>query len=193
MADINDTADNQAREISDEPVTSTGTLGETYGEAKQAMTQGRAVGITDTPVEDTDESPIISDLPQEITESYGTGVPLEPGLEIGGRTMNERMEQYTATGPELTGGDIDARWDQAHMVGDEAVGGTVATPDQSIVEELGAAVGLDYDDRVFLRTNDILQERDSRRWELDPTSSEDYSERREEEAMIPQSEDEFQV
>jgi hypothetical protein len=92
--------------------------------------------------------------------------------------MQERMEQYTATGPELTGGDIDARWDQAHIVGDEAVGGTVATPDQSIVQELGVAVGIDYDDRAFLRTNDILEERDDSRWELDPMSSEDYQERR---------------
>jgi hypothetical protein len=133
--------------------------------------------VSDIPVEDTEDEPIISDLPQDITESYGTGVALEPGLENGGRTMRDRMEAYTYTGPELTGGDIDARWDQAAMVGDEAVGGTVATPDQSIVEELGAAVGLDYDDRVSLQTNDILEERDSDRWELDPMSSEDYQER----------------
>lgn len=134
--------------------------------------------VSDTPVEDDNQEPIISDLPQEITESYGTGVALEPGLESGGRTMHDRMEAYTSASPELTGGDIDARWDQAAAVGDEAVGGTVATPDQSIVQELGAAVGLDYDDRTFLRTNDILEERDSDRWELDPTSSEDYQERR---------------
>jgi hypothetical protein len=146
--------------------------------ANKAKTTDRAIRVSDIPVEENDE-PIISDLPQEITESYGTGVALEPGLEIGGRTMHDRMEEYTATSPELTGGDVDARWDQAAMVGDEAVGGTVATPDQNIVEELGAAVGIEYDDRVFLRTNDILEERDDRRWDLDPMSSEDYQERRE--------------
>jgi hypothetical protein len=132
--------------------------------------------LSDIPVEETGEE-IISDLPQAITESYGTGVALEPGLEIGGRTMHDRMEQYTSASPELTGGDIDARWDQAEAVGDEAVGGTAPTPDQSIVEELGAAVGLDYDDGVSLQTNEILEERDSGRWELDPMSSEDYQER----------------
>lgn len=181
MADMNDTASNQA------PVTSglPGEMSNNYNaEARQAMTQGKAVGISDTPVEDTDEPEIISDLPQEITESYGTGVQQEPGLNSGGRSMRARMDEYTSTSPELTGGDVDARWDQADMVGDEAVGGTVATPDQNVVEELGAAVGLDYDDRVFLRTNDILEERDDRRWELDPTSSEDYSERREDENRI---------
>jgi hypothetical protein len=132
--------------------------------------------LSDIPIEDTGE-PIISDLSQAITESYGTGVALEPGLEIGGRTMHDRMEQYTSASPELTGGDIDARWDQAEAVGDEAVGGTVPTPDQSIVEELGVAVGLNYDDGVSLQTNEILESRDSGRWELDPMSSEDYQER----------------
>ena len=163
MTDLTSQADNEAntseeRNLSDIPIEDTDL-------------------VSDIPVEDTDDEPIISDLPQEITESYGTGVALEPGLEIGGRTMHDRMEQYTSTGPELTGGDIDARWDQAHLVGDEAVGGTVATPDQSIVEELGAAVGLNYDDGVSLQTHDILEERDSGRWELDPMSSEDYQER----------------
>jgi Family of unknown function (DUF6335) len=134
--------------------------------------------VSDIPVEeDINDEEIISDLPPEITESFGTGVAVEPGLEIGGRTMRDRMEEYTSTSSELTGGDIDARWDQAEAVGDEAVGGTVATPDQSIVQELGAAVGLDYDDGTSLQTIDIMDERDAGRWELDPMSSEDYDER----------------
>jgi hypothetical protein len=180
MADTTNRANNEAM-TSDSP----GTLGATYGEAeaKDAATEGRDVVPTDIPVDDTDEPPIISDLPQEITESYGTGVEQEPGLNIGGRTMRDRMEEYTSASPELTGGDIDARWDQAEMVGDEAVGGTVATPDQDIVDDLGKAVGLEYDDRSFLRTNDILGERDDARWELDPSSSEDYQDRREVEGM----------
>jgi len=35
-------------------------------------------------------------------------------------------------------------------------------------------VGLEMDDNAFLRTNEILEERDDRRWDLDPESSEDY-------------------
>ena len=132
---------------------------------------------SDIPVTDTDE-PIISDLPEEITESYGTGVHQQPGLNIGGRTMQEDMAQYNSVSPELSGGDIDAAWSQAEVAGEEAVGGTVATPDQDIVDELGAAVGLEMDDKAFLRTNEILEDRDSSRWELDPMSSEDYSDRR---------------
>ncbi len=119
-----------------------------------------------------------SDLPQEITESYGTGVQEQPGLNIGGRTMRDRMSEYTDLSPELSGGDVDAAWDQADVDGEEAVGGTVATPDQDVVDELGAAVGLEMADQEYVHTNEVLETRDSRRWELDPTSSEDYQERR---------------
>lgn len=120
------------------------------------------------------------DLPQEITESYGTGVKEVPGYNIGGKEMDEELAEYaTYTSPELTGGDVDASWQQAAMDGDEAVGGTVSTPDQDIVDEIGAAVGVEMDDAAFLRTSEILEQRDDRRWELDPTSSEDYSDRRE--------------
>ncbi len=127
---------------------------------------------------ETADEEIITDLPQNITESYGTGVKTEPGLNVGGRTMQDRMSQYTDTSPELTGGDIDADWQEAAAVGDEAVGGTVATPDQNIVDELGSAVGLEMNEGSSLRTNDILEERDDRRWELEPSSAEDYQERR---------------
>ncbi|NJL63789.1 MAG: hypothetical protein HC903_20550 [Methylacidiphilales bacterium] len=118
------------------------------------------------------------DLPQEITESYGTGVKDLPGYNIGGRTMRNEMRQYTETSPELTGGDVDAYWQDADAVGDEAVGGTAPTPDQNVTEEIEAAVGLEMDDRAFLRTQDILEQRDDQRWDLDPMSSEDYQERR---------------
>ncbi|MBD2414774.1 hypothetical protein FACHB389_24950 [Nostoc calcicola FACHB-389] len=119
------------------------------------------------------------DLPQEITESYGTGVKDLPGYNIGGRSLQDERHQYTETSPELTGGDVDAYWQDADAVGDEAVGGTAATPDQNVTEDIEAAVGLEMDDFTFLRTNDILEERDGDRWELDPMSAEDYQQRRE--------------
>jgi hypothetical protein len=144
--------------------------------ANEAKTTDEPI-ISDIPVEDTDE-PIISDLPQEITESYGTGVHPQPGLNIGGRTMREEMREYNAVSPELSGGDVDAAWSQAEGAAEETVGGTAPTPDQDIVDEIGAAVGIEMDDKSFLRTNDMLEERDSRRWELEPMSSEDYQERR---------------
>jgi hypothetical protein len=116
----------------------------------------------------------VNDLPQEITESYGTGVSQQPGMNIGRREIKEQLSEHNATSPELTGGDVDAYWQGANSVGDEAVGGTVATPDKNVTEELGKAVGLEMDDKQPLQTNDILDRRDDRRWELDPQSSEDY-------------------
>ena len=95
-----------------------------------------------------------------------------------GRTLEESAERM-ASSSGATGGDIYSNQYQAEVDGDEAVGGTAPTPDQNVTENLEAAVGLEMDDRSFLRTNDILEQRDDRRWELDPTSSEDYEERRE--------------
>lgn len=89
-----------------------------------------------------------------------------------------RLEDEVGGSPQLTGGDIDAAWEQAATVGDEAIGGTAPTPDQDVVDEIGAAVGLEMDDNAFLRTTEILEERDDRRWDLDPESSEDYQQRR---------------
>ena len=61
--------------------------------------------------------------------------------------------------------------------GEETVGGTVPTPDQDIVEDLGRAVGITYEDDEPLHTTEKLEERDRHRWELDPASSENYDKR----------------
>lgn len=118
------------------------------------------------------------DLDQAVTESYGTGVKELPGYNIGGRTLRQRRREYKHTSPEITGGDVDAKWQLEDTVGDEAVGGTAPTPDQNVTDEIGKAVGLPMEDRAFLHTQDILEQRDRSRWELDPMSSDDYSERR---------------
>jgi uncharacterized protein DUF6335 len=78
---------------------------------------------------------------------------------------------YATGGVRLTGGDIDAEWRGADAVGDEAVGGTVATPDQSVVDDIGDALGLSQRADAELRTSsEILDERDRHRWELDSLS-----------------------
>jgi hypothetical protein len=118
------------------------------------------------------------DLPQEITESYGTGVHTETGYNIGDHKLRTEIKRSSDANPELTAGDVDAAWETAADVGDEAVGGTAPTPDQDIVDELGAAVGMEMDDKAFLRTTEILEQRDDNRWELDPKSSQDYEGRR---------------
>lgn len=95
-----------------------------------------------------------------------------------GKMLENDAENMEISGA-VSGGDIDVDQYQAEVVGEEAVGGTTPTPDQNVTEYIEKAVGLEMDDRSFLRTNDILEQRDDQRYELDPTSSEDYQNRRE--------------
>jgi hypothetical protein len=95
----------------------------------------------------------------------------------GRQELRERYDKHTETSPALTGGDVDADWESAYSVGDEAPGGDNPTPDQSVVDEIGAAVGVEYDDNEELEGADRIQERDRHRWEYDPASSDDFDER----------------
>jgi hypothetical protein len=95
-------------------------------------------------------------------------------LANAGERFRRELREHHSTTPALSGGDVDAAWDRAD-VGEETVGGSTPTPDQDIVQELGEAVGLTYDDNEPLHTDDKIRERDRRRWELDPASSEDYN------------------
>jgi hypothetical protein len=76
----------------------------------------------------------------------------------------------------LSGGDVDAARSGTDA-GEEAVGGSTPTPDQDVVDELGRAVGITYDDNEPLRFGDKMADRDAQRWELNPASSEGYQER----------------
>lgn len=94
----------------------------------------------------------------------------------GGEQLQRELREHHSRTPVLSGGDIDADWARAD-IGDETVGGSAPTPDQAVVEEIGEALGLTYQDNEPLHTTDKVEERDRRRWELDPASSEDYSDR----------------
>ncbi|MGH2521866.1 MAG: DUF6335 family protein [Anaerolineales bacterium] len=86
------------------------------------------------------------------------------------RRLLSKLRAHHSKRPNLSGGDLDAAWDFADA-GDETVGGTVATPDQDIVEELGEAAGLTYHDDEPLNIEDKLVKRDRKRWELNPASA----------------------
>jgi hypothetical protein len=82
------------------------------------------------------------------------------------REVAEEIRQYTASSPVLTGGDVDADWRRAGSIGEEAVGGSVATPDQSVVDELGEALGVPRGpDAEFRTSQEILEDRDRHRAE----------------------------
>ena len=82
------------------------------------------------------------------------------------RQTEEELAEYTSTSPRLTGGDVDADWQRADSVGEEAVGGSVATPDQDSVDEIGEALGVPRAPDEEVRTSEeILEARDRKRWE----------------------------
>lgn len=95
----------------------------------------------------------------------------------GRRELRERFEEHTETGPDITGGDVDADWESAYSVGDEAPGGDNPTPDQDLVDDIGRAVGIEYQDNEELKGEAKVSKRDRNRWELDPASSDDWDER----------------
>ena len=61
-----------------------------------------------------------------------------------------------------------------YAVGDESPGGDNPTPDQDRVDDIGKALGVQYNDDEELKAADKITERDRHRWELDPASAEDY-------------------
>jgi len=95
----------------------------------------------------------------------------------GRRELRERYDEHTETSPALTGGDVDADWESAYSVGDEAPGGDNPTPDQDLVDDIGRAVGVEYQDNEELKGEAKIAKRDRNRWELDPASSDDWDER----------------
>jgi hypothetical protein len=98
----------------------------------------------------------------------------------GRQAIMTARSQHNETGPELTGGDVDADWEEAYAVGDEAPGGDNPTPDQDRVDDIGRALGVEYQDNEELKGADKIAGRDKHRWELDPASAEDYRDRDEE-------------
>ena len=98
-------------------------------------------------------------------------------LASGGDQLRRELREHHSRTPVLSGGDLDADWARAD-IGDETVGGSAPTPDQDVVDELGEAVGLTYEDNEPLRASEkVVEERDRKRWELDPASSDDYNDR----------------
>ena len=93
-----------------------------------------------------------------------------PELPGGGHVakLAAQVLGHPETSPVLTGGDPDADWVRAYSSGDEAVGGSVATPDQDVVDEIGRALGVEQESDAPVRMSDeILKFRDRFRWHLE--------------------------
>lgn len=111
---------------------------------------------------------------EEVLEDFAE----RQGLAAGGRQkLEEKLNEYNSSmDPTLSGGDVDAAWDDSIVSGEESVGGSAPTPDQDIVDELGEAAGLTYSDDEPLDSDKKVLDRDRNRWELNPESADDGEE-----------------
>lgn len=106
---------------------------------------------------------------EDVLEDFSERQQVTSGTE----QIIETLKDYNGESPDLTGEDIDARWEGDHQSGEESVGGSVAVPEQNVVEDLGEALGVEYNDFEPLNTEEKIDARDVHRWELDPASADD--------------------
>ncbi len=112
----------------------------------------------------------------------------------GREELEEELDEYHSLSPDISAGDVDASWQTAIATGEEALGGTVPTPDQDIVDNLGKAAGLTYDDDELLNSDKKVLDRDRNRWELNPASVDEEYEGDEAESledMVDELEEEY--
>jgi len=91
--------------------------------------------------------------------------------------LSHRLRNDPLADPTITAGDLDAQWESAQFSGDESAVSSMSTPDQSVVDDIGAAMGVTYQDNEELKFGEKEHRRDEKRWELDPASSDDYQDR----------------
>jgi hypothetical protein len=110
-------------------------------------------------------------------------IPSSLGLDSGASAARsgreellQHIKEHTESSPAITAGDVDADWQLAYSSGDEAPGGDNPTPDQDVVDEIGEALGVNYEDGEELKGAAKIEDRDRHRWELDPASKDDFDE-----------------
>ncbi len=104
--------------------------------------------------------------------------PPRVDISAGSHEIELRMRTCPWSSPLLSGGDVDAHWEAAESAGDETIGGSCSIPGQSVVDDLGEALGIVYGQNEVMRLREKHDRRDRHRWELDPASSEDFLWRR---------------
>ena len=102
-----------------------------------------------------------------------------PAVDIaaGAAKLAHRLRNDSLADPTITAGDLDAQWEGAQFSGDESAVSSMSTPDNNVVDDIGAAMGVSYQDNEELKFGEKERSRDEKRWELDPASSDDYQER----------------
>lgn len=118
----------------------------------------------------------------ERTDRDRNGIPDDieppiPDISASSAKLAQRLRDDSLADPVVTAGDLDADFANAQFSGEESAGGSSPSPDQNDVSQIGKAMGIEYADDEELKLGEKEEDRDKRRWELDPASSEDYLDR----------------
>jgi Family of unknown function (DUF6335) len=103
---------------------------------------------------------------EEFMEEEISRAPKDPEL------LARRLRNNNSASPAGVG-DPDSDWDDSTEEGEETPFGDNPTPDQSLVEENAAAVGVSFEDNEDLEFIDKIDRRDRDRFELDERSKSD--------------------
>jgi hypothetical protein len=146
--------------------------------AKAAAVKPKKAASTPAPKLAAGKKPNLDRPRKTVADIHGIPSSLDanrgPSAAKSGRAdMQDRLSKNTSASPALTSGDVDADWESADAVGDEAPGGDNPTPDQDVVDDIGRALGVEYDDDEELQGGAEISDRDRHRWELDPASKDD--------------------
>ena len=108
--------------------------------------------------------------------------PPIPDVKAGSARLANRIREDGSADPTITAGDLDANWANAQFSGDESAVSSSPTPDQGVVDDIGRAMGVTYQDNEELRVGEKERDRDRKRFELDPASSDDWQDRNRDES-----------
>ena len=143
--------------------------------AKKAATKAapkKTAGKKAGPARAAQPAPIRGAIQSSLVMTSGSSSSARSGRE----ELLQHIKEHNETSPAITAGDVDADWQLAYSSGDEAPGGDNPTPDQDIVDEIGEALGVNYEDGEELKGAAKIEDRDKHRWELDPASKDDFDE-----------------
>jgi hypothetical protein len=147
------------------------------GKPKTAAPAAKARAAVKTPARKTSSRPKHAARPAPVRGAIPSSLnlPRKPSAARSGHEdLVNQLHGSKEVGPAITAGDLDANWEVAYSSGDEAPGGDNPTPDQDVVDDIGRALGIEYNPNEELKGAAKLEERDKHRWELDPASAEDY-------------------
>ena len=108
--------------------------------------------------------------------------PPIPDVTAGSARLADRIREDGAADPVITGGDLDANWANAQFSGDDAAVSSTPAPAAGTVDDIGAAMGVTYQDSEELRVGEKERDRDKKRFEFDPASSDDWQDRNRDES-----------